>query len=224
MTASFNSTMSAPTARRSAAVERGLDNLRQHIECSRLFGKEPVVAINRFADDTDAEIAAVAEGCDALGVAHAVTDAYARGGAGAAELAQLVMACAERDAGPFRPLYDWDAPVTDKMHRIATAMYGAALVEYAPDARLDLERIEKLGLSGLPLCVAKTPLSLSGNPRVRGRPRDFELTVRRVLPSAGAGFLVPLVGNIVRMPGLAAEPQALRMDLTDDGIEGLVGS
>jgi formate--tetrahydrofolate ligase len=205
------------------AVERGMDNLRQHVDSARLFGKEPVIAINRFADDTDGEIGAVTAACEDLGVTYAIADVYARGGEGGAELARLVIDAAGRATGPFRPLYDWDSPVTAKMDRIATAMYGAERVEYTPDARQDIARIEALGLAGLPLCVAKTPLSLSGNPRVRGRPRGFELTVRRVLPSAGAGFLVPLVGNIVRMPGLAADPQALRMDLTEDGIAGLVG-
>ena len=206
-----------------AAVERGLDNLRQHVESARLFGREPVIAINRFARDTDEEIGTVVAACEALGLPCATADVYAEGGAGAARLAQLVMDSAAGEPPAFRPLYDWNAPVTAKMDRIATTMYGAARVEYTPDARHDIQRIEALGLAGLPLCVAKTPLSLSGNPRIPGRPRDFELTVRRVLPSAGAGFLVPLVGNIVRMPGLAAEPQALHMDLVDGEIEGLVG-
>ena len=206
-----------------AAVERGLDNLRQHVDSARLFGREPVIAINRFARDTDEEIGTVVAACEDLGLPCATADVYAEGGAGAARLAQLVMDSAAGDPPPFRPLYDWSAPVTDKMDRIATTMYGAARVEYTPDARQAIQRIEAAGLAGLPLCVAKTPLSLSGNPRIPGRPRDFELTVRRVLPSAGAGFLVPLVGNIVRMPGLAAEPQALHMDLVDGEIEGLVG-
>jgi formate--tetrahydrofolate ligase len=207
----------------SAAVERGLDNLRQHVASARLFGREPIVAVNRFAGDSDAELGVIAAACDELGVPHAVADIYARGGAGGAALAELVVAAAGREQEPFKPLYDWGDAVTDKMARIATTMYGAHHVEYTPDARQDLARIEALGLAGLPLCVAKTPLSLSGDPRVPGRPRDFELTVRRILLSAGAGFLVPLAGNIVRMPGLAAHPQALSMDLVEGEIEGLVG-
>jgi formate--tetrahydrofolate ligase len=205
------------------AVERGLDNLRQHVASARLFGFEPVIAINRFAGDTDAELAAIGEACDALGVAHAIADIYAEGGAGGAALAELVMDSAGRERPPFKPLYDWGAPVPVKLARIATAMYGADHVEYTPNARQDLARIEALGLTDLPLCVAKTPLSLSGDPGVPGRPQGFELTVRRVLMSAGAGFLVPLAGNIVRMPGLGANPQALAMDLVDGEISGLVG-
>jgi formate--tetrahydrofolate ligase len=205
------------------AVERGLDNLHQHVASARLFGLEPVVAVNRFAGDTDAELGAIGAACDALGVAHAIADIYAEGGAGGAALAELVMDSARRERPPFKPLYDWGAPVTVKLARIATAMYGADRVEYTPNARQDLARIESLGLADLPLCVAKTPLSLSGDPGLPGRPQGFELTVRRVLMSAGAGFLVPLAGNIVRMPGLAANPQALAMDLVDGEISGLVG-
>ena len=205
------------------AVERGLDNLRQHVASARLFGLEPVVAINRFAGDTDAELAAIGEACDDLGIAHAIADIYAHGGAGGAALAELVMDSARSERPPYKPLYDWGAPVTVKLARIATAMYGADHVEYTPDAKKDLARIEKLGLDNLPLCVAKTPLSLSGDPGLPGRPQGFELTIRRVLMSAGAGFLVPLAGNIVRMPGLAANPQALAMDLVDGEISGLVG-
>jgi formate--tetrahydrofolate ligase len=137
-------------------------------------------------------------------------------------LAEAVIRHAEQESRPFDPLYAWSEPVKEKLHRIASAMYGAAHVTYEYPAEKDIERIDRLGYSSLPLCVAKTPLSLTGDASVVGRPRDFELKIRRVLLSAGAGYLVPLVGDVVRMPGLPSDPQATRMDLEDGEIRGLV--
>ena len=206
-----------------AAVNRGMDNLRKHVESVSHFEEPVIVAINRFADDTDEEIAAIKTACNELGVPVAVADVFENGGAGAAELARTVLAHAEETPSRCKPLYDWDSPIRDKMQKIATTMYGAGPVTYDAEADRDIARIEALGLAGLPLCVAKTPLSLSGDPRAVGRPTDFELSVRRVLLMAGAGFLVPLVGNIVRMPGLPVNPQGLMMDLVNGEIEGLLG-
>ncbi len=203
------------------AVERGLGNLGRHIESVKTFAKVPVVAINRFDADTDDEVSVVKRACEGHAVACAVTDLYQRGGEGAVELAETVLEHAERPAPEFEPLYARSEPVKAKLHRIASTMYGASLVTYESPAERDIERIERHGYSALPLCVAKTPLSFTGDATIVGRPRDFELKIRRVLLSAGAGYLVPLVGDIVRMPGLPADPQATHMDLVDGGIHGM---
>ncbi|MGI9263432.1 MAG: formate--tetrahydrofolate ligase, partial [Gammaproteobacteria bacterium] len=138
--------------------------------------------------------------------------------------AQAVVDHASGEPKPFRPLYDWSAPIKDKMFTIASKMYGAGSINWQIGADKDIERIERLGFANLPLCVAKTPASLSGNPKLLGRPEGFEINVRNVVLSAGAGYLVPLVGNILRMPGLPASPQANRMDLVDGKVQGLLGS
>jgi formate--tetrahydrofolate ligase len=203
------------------AVRWGLGNLRKHLQSVRIFNERPIVAINRFDADSDEEIAVIREACDDLRVPSAVATHFQDGGEGAVALAEAVMKHAEKESEPFDPLYAWAEPVKEKLHRIASAMYGAAQVTYEYPAEKDIDRIERLGYPGLPLCVAKTPLSFSGDASVVGRPKDFELKIRRVLLSAGAGYLVPLVGNIVRMPGLPADPQAARMDLVDGRITGM---
>ncbi|MGB5587094.1 MAG: formate--tetrahydrofolate ligase [Gammaproteobacteria bacterium] len=205
-----------------AAVERGLGNLGRHIESVKTFGKTPIVAINRFDPDSEEEIQVIRRACEKHGVACAVTELFQRGGEGAVELAETVLHHARQPTARFDPLYTWSEPVKAKLHRVASAMYGASLVTYESPAERDIERIDRLGYSGLPLCVAKTPLSFTGDATVVGRPEDFELKIRRVLLSAGAGYLVPLVGDIVRMPGLPAAPQATHMDLVDGEIRGLL--
>jgi formate--tetrahydrofolate ligase len=207
-----------------AAVERGLDNLRKHVESIRIFESQPIVAINRFGDDSDDEIAVIRKACAEMDVPCEVADIFARGGDGGTEIAQAVVDHASGDAKPFRPLYDWSAPIKDKMFTIASKMYGAGSINWQIGADKDIQRIERLGFGNLPLCVAKTPASLSGNPKLLGRPEGFEINVRNVVLSAGAGYLVPLVGNILRMPGLPASPQANRMDLVDGKVQGLLGS
>ena len=203
------------------AVERGLANLQKHVENIRVFGECPVVALNRFASDTDEEIRVVAEACEALKAPFAVSDHYARGGEGALDLARVVLNRAEACTRPFHPLYGWAEPVKVKMDKIARAMYGASEVKWTREAEQDLALAAKLGLDRLPLCVAKTQKSLSDDPRKIGRPEDFEITVRNVILAAGAGYLVPLVGEIVRMPGLPASPQAERVDLVNGRIVGV---
>ncbi|HEV2856400.1 MAG TPA: formate--tetrahydrofolate ligase [Thermoanaerobaculia bacterium] len=213
-----------------AAVERGLDNLRKHVESAQTFGYTPIVTLNRFATDSEEEIDVVRRDCAGLGVPFAVADHFARGGEGAVELARAVMEQVSGQASgqargprPFTPLYDWSEPVKDKMEKIARAMYGARGVVWEPHAERDLKLIQKLGHEGLPLCVAKTQASLSDNPALAGRPRDFEVTVRRLILAAGAGYVVPLLGDIIRMPGLPKSPQAHRMDLVDGRVVGLMG-
>jgi formate--tetrahydrofolate ligase len=205
-----------------AAVERGLDNLRKHIESARIFGYTPLVALNRFGTDSEEEIDVVRRDCAELGVPFAVADHFARGGEGAVEIARAVVDLA-REPRPFIPLYDWSEPVKGKLEKIARTMYGARGVVWAPHAERDLRMIQKLGHEGLPLCVAKTQASLSDNPALINRPRDFEVTVRRLILAAGAGYVVALLGDIIRMPGLPASPQAYRMDLVDGRVEGLMG-
>jgi len=204
-----------------AAVERGLGNLDKHVESIRTFGEVPVVALNRFAADTEDEIAVVRAACERAGVPFAVSDVFARGGEGGVELARQVVAHAEARPNPFRPLYDWSEPFQVKLEKIAKAMYGACCVEITKEAARDLRQIARFGYEKLPLCVAKTQKSLSDDPKLVGRPEGFEVTVRNVILAAGAGYLVPMLGDILRMPGLPTSPQAERMDLVDGKVTGL---
>jgi len=200
------------------AVERGLGNLAKHVENIRIFGEPPVVALNHFDSDTAEETAVVRTWCEATKVPFALSDVFARGGEGGVALAETVMAHAERRSQPFTPLYDWSEPIAVKMAKVAHAMYGAREVAWTKEAQRALTQIEKLGFGGLPLCIAKTQKSLSDDPQVVGRPEDFEITVRDVILAAGAGYVVPLLGDIMRMPGLPASPQAERMDLLDGSV------
>jgi formate--tetrahydrofolate ligase len=205
------------------AVERGLPNLEKHVENIQRFGERPIVALNRFAADADDEIEVVRARCEALGVAFAPSDHHARGGAGAEELARTVMARSGRpgDGPVFSPLYPLEASVEEKVATVAREMYGARDVFYTQQARHDLGHVERLGYANLPVCIAKTPASLSDDPKLHGRPRDFDVTVRGVQINAGAGFLVVLTGDIMRMPGLPRHPLAERVDVIDGEIVGL---
>lgn len=205
-----------------AALERGLENLGKHLENSRLFGVPAIVAINRFASDTEEEHNSIRQFCQQMGFPAAVADVWGQGGAGTEELANIVAQTADGFNEPFKPLYDWSWPVTQKIETIAQQYYGARAVEYAAKAKADLRTIEKLGLSQLPICMAKTQKSLSDNPDLIGRPRDFVVTVREIEIAAGAGFLVPITGDMMRMPGLPNVPAAESIDIDEDGnIEGL---
>jgi formate--tetrahydrofolate ligase len=205
------------------AVERGLPNLRKHVENAAQFGLLPVVAINRFATDSADEIAVIQTACDEMGVSCAVADIFAEGGEGGRELAAAVVEQAHRKSRPYTPLYEWESPIPEKIETIAKKIYGARSVSFAKAATRDLELIEKLGYGGLPVCMAKTQNSLSDDPSAINRPSDFDVTVRSVVLSAGPGFVVPLLGEILRMPGLPAVPQAERMDLVDGKVIGLLG-
>jgi formate--tetrahydrofolate ligase len=146
---------------------------------------------------------------------------YQKGGEGGAELAEAVVAHAEAACARYKPLYEWSEPPQEKMKKIAHAMYGPCSVAWSKQAEKDLALADRLGLSGLPLCVAKTQKSLSDDPSVLGRPEEFEITVRQVGIAAGAGYLVPFLGDILRMPGLPSSPQAERMDLVDGKVVGM---
>ena len=205
------------------AVERGFDNLRKHIENIRLFGRTPVVAMNRFASDSDEELAAVKRLAEAEGVVAVPTEIFARGGDGGTDLARAVVAAAKQATAPYTPLYDWALPIKKKIETIATRVYGARSVSYAKAAERDIKQIGELGYAGLPVCVAKTQMSLSDDGALAGRPRDFDITVRKVVLSAGAGFVVPLLGEIIRMPGLPANPQSEKRDWVGGKVIGLLG-
>jgi formate--tetrahydrofolate ligase len=204
-----------------AALRAGFANLDRHVESCLAFGKSPVVALNRFAADTDAEVALVREHARDLGVRFAEARHFAEGGAGAVELAREVMASVDEQA-PLRYLYDEEDDPRDKVRAVAQAVYGARGVIFSAQAERDLALARTAGLERLPVCIAKTPHSLSDDPKRLGRPRDFDLTVRNVQLNAGAGFLVVLTGDIVRMPGLPRRPQALRVSVNPDGtVEGV---
>ena len=164
----------------------------------------------------------VRRACAEDGAPFAVCDGYEQGGEGAEELAKAVMEHAESGDNPFHPLYDWAEPIPQKMEKIASTMYGAAKVSYTKRAKGELKRIEQLGYADLPLCVAKTPTSLTDDGKRAGRPTGFEITVTGFVVSAGAGFVVPLLGDIVRMPGLPRSPQAERIDLVNGEARGLM--
>ena len=204
------------------AVKRGAQNLARHVENVRKFGVSPVVAINRFASDTPAEIAAVHEACEAMGVPAALSDGHARGGEGTLELAALTMKVANAGQSDFRPLYPLELPIMQKIEIVATQIYGADGVTFLPQALKEIERLEKIGLRDVPVCMAKTQYSFSDDPTLRGAPSGFRITVRSVTPSAGAGFVVAHTGDIMTMPGLPKKPAAEAMSVADDGtITGL---
>ncbi len=205
----------------SAAVERGLGNLYKHIENIKVFCEPPVVALNRFSTDTEEEISIVQGACEHLDVPFAVADVFAKGGEGGIELARQVIAHAEKSSKPFCRLYNWEDPIKKKIEKIAHVVYGASEVTYARQAERDLKLIAELGYEGLAVCIAKTQKSLTEDPSMVGRPEDFELTVREVILAAGAGYVVPLIGDIIRMPGLPSSPKAERIDLLEGRIVGL---
>jgi formate--tetrahydrofolate ligase len=203
------------------AVRQGLENLDKHIESVQQFNKQPIVALNRFEHDTDDEIRLVQERADQEGVFFAESRHFAEGGKGSEDLARQVMS-AVNGGRAYKPLYDLDIPVVEKIRAVSKGMYGADDVAFTKEAEKDLLRVEELGMSDLPICIAKAPSSLSDDPALHGRPRDFEVTVRNIQINSGAGFLVVLTGAIMRMPGLPRKPKALRVKLHPDGtIEGI---
>ena len=205
------------------ALRKGLPNLEKHLENIRQFRVTPVIALNRFTSDTEEEIAVVQEKAASLGIDCAVADLWARGGEGAEELARKVVQVAESGPPRFQPMYDWKWEVKKKIETLATKIYGAEYVDYAPQALKDLKKIAELGLEKLPVCIAKTQKSLSDNPALLGRPKDFIITVREIEIAAGAGFLIPITGNIMRMPGLPAHPASENISIDKDGnITGLM--
>jgi formate--tetrahydrofolate ligase len=199
------------------AVEDGVPNLEKQIENARLFGVPVVVAINPFPTDTPAEIELIRQRALAAGAEGAYrSDVWAKGGAGAEDLARAVLKAAERPK-QFRFLYELDRPIKEKIETIATKIYGAAGVDYLPAADQQIKKYTDLGYANLPICMAKTHLSLSHDPNLKGRPTGFRVSIREVRASMGAGFLYPLLGEMRTMPGLPSEPNTWKIDLDDDG-------
>ncbi len=205
-----------------AAVQAGLCNLEKHLENSSRFGIPAVVAINRFTSDSAEEIACVQDFCRQRGFEAEIADVWAAGGQGAEALAQAVIGAIERHPPAFRPLYDWQQPIKTKIETICREIYGADGVDYTAKAETDIKRAQQLGLAELPICMAKTQKSLSDDPDKIGRPTGFRVTVREMEIAAGAGFLVPITGQMMRMPGLPATPAAQQIDIDEHGqISGL---
>lgn len=204
------------------AVSRGIVNLEKHLENSRNFHLDCVVAINRFTSDTDEEIAVVQRRCEELGFDSAVVEVWGKGGKGAEALARIVAEKVDSSTKSFQPLYDWGLPVKEKIATICQRIYGATSVDYSPKAMQNLKQIDKLGLTNLPICMAKTQKSLSDNPDLIGRPTNFNISIREIEIAAGAGFLIPITGEMMRMPGLPTTPASENIDIDDRGnITGL---
>jgi formate--tetrahydrofolate ligase len=207
----------------SAAIERGFNNLERHVENMAQFGIPAVVAINRFVSDTDEEISVVKKLCSERGIKAEVNDAWDKGGKGAADLAEVVAAVADSFDGDFTPTYDWEAGVEEKINTVARKIYRAGSVILTPKARACVRLIEQIGLDRLPICIAKTQYSFSDDPSLIGSPEGFEIAVNDIEIAAGAGFLIPVTGSILRMPGLPKVPASFNMDVDAKGnITGLI--
>ena len=204
------------------AVQRGLANLDHHIRILRHFGLPTTVAINVFDDDSPEEIAAVRSHCEAAGVWVAPARIVQEGGAGGEELARTVLEMMDKETPSFKPAYDWNLPLREKIEILARDVYGADGVDFTPEAEADLRRCQELGCETLPVCMAKTQHSTTDDPKLKGAPRGWRLKVRALRPSLGAGFVVCLAGDIMTMPGLPKRPAALDIDVDEDGtIRGL---
>ena len=201
-----------------AAVTEGFKNLEKHIENIRKYNIEPVVAINSFISDTIEEINFVIKKCKSLGVHAVLSEGWAKGGEGTKELAKAVVDIVENKATQYKPLYDWKSPVTEKIEIIAKEIYGAATVEYSKKAQLNLRRINRLGFNDFAICMAKTQKSFSDNEQLIGRPEGFTVSVREIEIAAGAQFIIPILGKIMRMPGLPATPASEGMTIDKNGV------
>ena len=204
------------------ALKKGIVNLEKHIENIHKYGVPVVVTLNRFISDTEAEIDFVREFCENLGCEFAMSDVWAKGGEGGRELAEKVIYTLENKKSEYKPLYDAEAESYDeKIKKICREIYGASGVSFTKKARTSLKKIEDMGYTGLPVCMAKTQYSLSDDPTKLGRPENFEINIRDIYVSAGAGFIVCLLGEIMTMPGLPKKPAAEGIDVVDGKITGL---
>lgn len=204
------------------ALQDGIVNLEKHIENLHKYGVPVVVALNAFVSDTEAEIAYVKKFCEDRNCEFALARVWEQGGEGGKSLAEKVLETLENKESHFKPLYEDEMPLAEKIETVASQIYGAGSVSYAPAAKKQLERLEKMGFGSLPVCMAKTQYSLSDNPVLLGRPVGFEMRVREVYVSAGAGFVVVLTGDVMTMPGLPKKPAAYQIDVKENGtITGL---
>ena len=202
-----------------AAVQQGLPNLLKHINnLKNVFGLPVVVAINRFVSDSDAELATIQAACQQNGADFALTEVWAKGGEGGVDLAQKVVAAIEQNQQPFTFAYDVNDSIRNKIHAIASKIYGAANVEFSAEAIAEIANLERLGLDKLPICMAKTQYSLSDNSQLLGCPSGFTITIRNITVSAGAGFIVALCGAMMKMPGLPKVPAAEKIDVDENGV------
>ncbi|TNE95967.1 MAG: formate--tetrahydrofolate ligase, partial [Bacteroidetes bacterium] len=203
-------------------VSAGFSNLEKHIENVKKFGLNPVVAINAFPSDTPEEVQLIQEKCASMGVQAIVAHGWAKGGEGMTDLAEAVVKEIESGKNNFVQLYDWKISIREKIEKIAKEIYGADGVDYSKEALSGLQRIDALGLNELPVCMAKTQKSFSDNDNLLGRPSNFRITVREFEFAAGAGFVIPILGKMMRMPGLPAVPASEGMFIDNDGkISGL---
>lgn len=200
------------------ALKRGIVNLEKHIENLQKYGVPVVVTLNSFVTDTEAEISYVEEFCRERGCDFALSEVWEKGGEGGVALAQKILDTLETKESHFKPLYDDEMSLEDKIDTIAREIYGADGVDFAPAAKRELDRITSMGMGDFPVCMAKTQYSLSDDARKLGRPKDFRINVREVYVSAGAEFVVAVTGNIMTMPGLPKVPAANGIDVTDDGV------
>jgi len=199
-----------------AALLQGIENLAKHVETIRTFGVEPIIALNRFITDTEAELEAVLNWCKMNHVRIARTNVWEEGGKGGLALAEQVLAVLDEENN-FSPLYDVTESIEEKVRTIVQKVYGGKDVQFTDQAKKQIAQIEKFGWDVLPICMAKTQYSLSDQPNLLGRPEGFTVTIREVIPKLGAGFLVCLTGDIMTMPGLPKAPAALRMDVDNEG-------
>lgn len=199
-------------------VAKGIANLEKHIENIRKFNIEPVVAINSFINDTEEEVDLVIKACRNLNVEAVVSKGWAKGGEGTKALAQVVKKIVEATDTKYTPLYDWASPVKEKINKIAREIYGASRVSYDKKAELNLRRIDRLGFNDFAICMAKTQKSFSDNEFLIGRPDDFVVTVREIEIAAGAGFIIPILGKMMRMPGLPPHPASENMSIDNKGV------
>ncbi len=200
------------------AVKDGFKNLEKHIENIRKYNIEPVVAINAFVSDSEEEINYVKATCEGLGVQAVLSEGWAKGGEGTKNLADAVVNVVENKATQYKPLYDWKSPVKDKIETIAKEIYGADGVIYDKKAELNLRRIDRLGFNDFAICMAKTQKSFSDDDKLIGRPTGFKVTVREIEIAAGAQFIIPILGKMMRMPGLPAVPASEGMSIDNDGV------
>ncbi|AFM21296.1 formyltetrahydrofolate synthetase [Acetomicrobium mobile DSM 13181] len=203
------------------ALALGLENLEAHLDILSNFGLPVVIALNKFSSDTEKEVNMVREAAEKRGARIALSEVWEKGGEGGLELAREVLAATEENK-TYKPLYDLDLPLREKIKTIATKIYGADDVEYTPQALSTVKDLEERGFGKLPVCMAKTQLSISDDPKKLGRPKNYKINVREIRISAGAGFVVAICGNIMTMPGLPKKPAAESIDIDSDGnITGL---
>jgi formate--tetrahydrofolate ligase len=200
------------------SLKKGFVNLEKHVENLHKFGIPVLIAINHFETDTPEEVDYVTARCRDMNVEVAFSQVFSKGGKGGVELAEKLVHLINNTPSDFKPLYEEKQPIKTKIEIIAREIYGAGGVTYSPAADKSIKKIEQMGLDALPICVAKTQYSLSDNPMLLGRPEGFEINVREITVSAGAGFIVALTGNIMTMPGLPRTPAAEKIDIDEKGI------